>query len=409
MGNKKRIALITTWFPPQQSVATNRMLAFVEYLSADYELEVFCLDTKKHKVRWSEDVTIHYECSSLILEKLKDLQSDGPLLHKAKVGTRLILSKFIKNPLMKWQKASTLNLVDSHKENPFDLIISSFSPQEAHLVAINFCKQFTTIPWIADMRDEMSANPYIDQNTKNNLRTIEKDVNAYATAILSVSKPIVDDFKVVCPDVHYFEEIRNGFNHSFKRDLTNSSKNAIFTLGYFGTFYGLRKPTVLFEALKQLNAEVEDFNFNVAIIGAHQNYAVPPDISEKVQLFQSLSYAEAITKMAEMDVNVQLHPRSEQKGIFTGKLFDYISVQKPVLALVDTEDVAAQLINEFQCGYVAEFSDLEAAKQMINEAYEDWKVGRIRFATNEQVESLHRKKQIERLKVLIETLLVSNQ
>jgi hypothetical protein len=45
---------------------------------------------------------------------------------------------------------------------------------------------------------------------------------------------------------------------------------------------------------------------------------------------------------------------------------------------------------------------------MIKEAYEDWKAGRIRFATNKQVESLHRKKQIERLKVLIETLLVSN-
>jgi glycosyltransferase involved in cell wall biosynthesis len=408
VGNKKRIALITTWFPPQQSVATNRMLAFVEYLSTDYELEVFCLDTKKYKVRWSKNVTIHYESASSILEKLKDLQSDGRILHKAKVGTRIILSKFIKNPLMKWQKASTLNLVDCHKENPFDLIISSFSPQEAHMVAVNFCKQFATIPWIADMRDEMSANPYIDQNTKNNLKKVEKDVNAYATAILSVSKPIVDDFKALCPDIQYFEEIRNGFNHSFKRDLTNTSKNAIFTFGYFGTFYGSRKPAILFEALKQLNNEIEDFNFNVAIIGAHQNYSVPSEISENVQLFQSVSYLEAINKMAEMDINVQLHPRSEQKGIFTGKLFDYISVQKPVLALVDTEDVAAQLINEFQCGYVAEFSDLEATKQMIKEAYEDWKAGRIRFATNKQVESLHRKKQIERLKVLIETLLVSN-
>jgi glycosyltransferase involved in cell wall biosynthesis len=367
------------------------------------------LDRKKHRVRWSDNVTIHYENSLSFLEKLKDLQSDGPLLHKAKVGTRIILSKFIKNTLMKWQKASTLNLIDSHKEKPFDLIISSFSPQEAHLVAINFIKQFAAIPWIADMRDEMSANPYIDLKTKDNLREIEKDVNAHATAILSVSKPIVDDFKALCPDVPYFEEIRNGFNHSFKRDLTKTSKNAIFTFGYFGTFYGSRKPTILFEALKQLQTEIVDFDFRVAIIGAHQNYSVPAEISEKVQLFQSLSYLEAINKMAEMDINVQLHPRSEQKGIFTGKLFDYISVQKPVLALVDSEDVAAQLINEFQCGYVAEFSDLEATKQIIKQAYEDWKAGRIRFASNEQVESLHRKKQIERLKVLIETLLVSNQ
>ena len=409
MENKKRIALITTWFPPQQSVATNRMLAFVEYLSAEFELEVFCLDTQNHQVKWNDTVTVHYSPSSSLFEKLKDLQSDGPLLHKMKVATRIILSKFIKNPLIKWQKESANKLIERHKVASFDLIISSFSPQEAHLVAIEFCKQFTTIPWIADMRDEMSANPYIDQNTKYNLQKIEQDVNKYTTAILSVSKPIVDDFRLLCPDVKLFEEIRNGFNHEYRRDVNQSTKNQVFTLGYFGTFYGSRKPIILFEALKELTLENSDFDFKVEIIGAHQNYSVPSEIAEKVHLYPALSYLDAIKKMAEMDVNIQLHPRSKQKGIFTGKLFDYISVQKPVLALVDSEDVAAQLIQEFSCGYVAEFSELEENKKMLKSAFEDWKNGIIPHATDEQVESLHRKKQVEKLKSLIDSILVSNQ
>jgi len=408
VGNNKRIALITTWFPPQQSVATNRMLAFVEYLSADFELEVFCLDATNHQVKWNDNVTVHYSTSSTLFEKLKDLQSDGPLLHKIKVGTRIILSKVIKNPLIKWQKASANKLIERHKIDNFDLIISSFSPQEAHLVAIEFCKQFSTIPWIADMRDEMSANPYIDQTTKDNLKRIEQDVDKHATAILSVSKPIVDDFRQLCPDVQLFEEIRNGFNHEFRRDVNQSTKNQIFTLGYFGTFYGSRKPTILFEALKELKLENDDFDFKVEIIGAHQNYSVPTEIAEKVHLYPALSYLDAIKKMAEMDVNVQLHPRSKQKGIFTGKLFDYISVQKPVLALVDSEDVAAQLIQEFSCGYVVEFSELEENKKMLKSAFEDWKNGIIPHATNEQVESLHRKKEVEKLKSLIDSILVSN-
>lgn len=408
MGNKKRIALITTWFPPQQSVATNRMLAFVEYLSTDFELEVFCLDTKNHQVNWSENVTVHYSTSSTLFEKLKDLQSDGPLLHKIKVGTRILLSKVIKNPLIKWQKASVDKLIKRHKDANFDLIISSFSPQEAHLVALEFCKQFSTIPWIADMRDEMSANPYIDQTTKDNLKQIELEVNKFASAILSVSKPIVDDFRVLCPNVQHFEEIRNGFNHEFRRDVSQLAQSKVFTLGYFGTFYGTRKPTILFEALKELKLENVDFDFKVEIIGAHQNYTVPSEIAEKVQLYPALSYVEAIKKMAEMDLNVQLHPRSKQKGIFTGKLFDYISVQKPVLALVDSEDVAAQLIQEFSCGYVAEFSELEENKTMLKRAFDDWKSGIIPHASDEQVESLHRKKQVEKLKSLIDSILVSN-
>jgi hypothetical protein len=122
-------------------------------------------------------------------------------------------------------------------------------------------------------------------------------------------------------------------------------------------------------------------------------------------LLPPLKYLEAIHKMAEMDLNIQLHPRSEQKGIFTGKLFDYISVQKPVLALVDSEDVAAQLINEFNCGYVAEFSELEENKNMLLAAFTDWENHKLKFATNEQVESLHRNKQVEKLMKLINELI----
>jgi glycosyltransferase involved in cell wall biosynthesis len=402
---KKRIALITTWFPPQQSVATNRMLAFVEYLSVDFEIEVFCLSQKNETIDWKHNVKVHYSSSSNLFERLKDFQSDGPLLHKFKVGTRILLSKFIKSPLKKWQLASTKKLFKRHSENSFDVIISSYSPQEAHLVSIEFCKKHPTIPWIADMRDEMSTNPYLKKTAKLNFEKTESEVNKYASALLSVSEPIIADFKRICPSIPHFLEVRNGFNHDYRRILVETVKNEKFTLGYFGTFYGSRKPTIILEALKQLIQEVPGFDFEWFIIGAHQNFTIPIELAHKIVLLPPLKYLEAIHKMAEMDLNIQLHPRSEQKGIFTGKLFDYISVQKPVLALVDSEDVAAQLINEFNCGYVAEFSELEENKNMLLAAFTDWENHKLKFATNEQVESLHRNKQVEKLMKLINELI----
>jgi len=401
----KRIALITTWFPPQESVATNRMLAFAEFLSETYEIEVFCLSQEEKSIDWETNICVHYSTSNELLERLNDKTTDGILLHKIKVATRILLSKVIPNPLLKWQRSSLEKLKKRHQEKSFDCIISSYSPQEAHLVAIEFKKEFKNIPWIADMRDEMAANPYLDKNTKNHLLAIEKEVNEYADALTSVSEPIIIDFQKSLPKIRYFEEIRNGFNHNFRRAVTNEAKNSVFTLGYFGSFYGKRKPTILLEALKQLIAEKSDFDFRLEIIGAHQNFTVPLEISPKIQLKAPLNYLEAIQKMAMMDANIQIHPKSEQKGIFTGKLFDYISVQKPVLAFVDTEDVAAQLIQSFNCGYVAEFSDIEANKKVILEVFNDWKVNRIKYANNEQVRSLHRKNQVQKLAQLIEKLI----
>ncbi len=401
MSENKHIALITTWFPPQQSVATNRMLAFADFLSLELNVSVFALMQNEKSIKWNKNVRVYYSASNKILERLKDKQSDGPFKHKLKVGTRILLSKFIKNPLAKWQKSSFEKLKEIHLQHPFDCIISSFSPQEAHLVAIDFKKEFPNVPWIADMRDEMSANPYIDSKTKKILINIEEEVNKYANALTSVSEPILSDFQKSMPKIKIFEEIRNGYNHDFKRVKNKTDRNSVFTLGYFGTFYGKRKPNILMEALKQLTIENTSFDFKFEIIGAHQNFSIPTEISSKVNISEPLDYHDAIEKMASFDGNIQIHPKSKQKGIFTGKLFDYISVQKPVLAFIDKGDVAAKLIDEFECGYVAEFSDLEESKKILLEAWEDWKVNKIKFANDEQVESLHRKKQVEKLAKLI--------
>lgn len=405
MQATKRIALITTWFPPQESVATNRMLAFAEFLSERFEVEVFCLAKEEKSIDWKPNIKVHYSASNEIFERLQDKTSDGAILHKMKVGTRIILSKVIPNPLVKWQKSTLSKLKQIHSKNNFDCIISSYSPQEAHLVAIDFKKEYSKIPWIADMRDEMAANPYLDTQTKNRLLAIEKEVNEYADALTTVSEPILLDFQKSMPKIAVFEEIRNGFNHQFKRDLNSELRNDVFTFGYFGTFYGKRKPTILLEALKQITAENAAFDFQLEIIGAHQNFTIPSEIANKIKMHPPLAYKEAIAKMATMDANIQIHPKSEQKGIFTGKLFDYISVQKPVLAFVDTEDVAAQLIQDFNCGYVADFSDLEANKKVILEAFNDWKMNNVKFANDEQVQSLHRRNQVENLIKLIEKLI----
>ena len=403
MSANKRIALITTWFPPQEGVATNRMKAFADFLSEDFEVEVFCLDQSEKSITWNNLIQVHYSCSNQLFDRLKDKQSDGAFLHKLKVATRILLSKIIKNPLSKWQKSSLQKLEIIHKNNPFDCVISSFSPQEAHLVAIEFKNKFPTIPWIADMRDEMSANPYIDTTTKQTLASVEKRVNEFADAVISVSDPILKDFINLLPKVRIFEEIRNGFNHNFKRDMNALSRNSVFTLGYFGTFYGAIKPHIFFGALAELK-RAKSIDFEVHLVGVHSNFSIPKEIEENVKTFPITTYLKAIEQMSHVSCNVLINPGGKRKGVYTGKLFDYISVQKPVLAFVDKSDVAAKLIEEFDCGYLAEFDQLEENKKIILNAYEDWKLNKVKFASDEQVASLHRKKQVKKLAELIHKL-----
>lgn len=400
---KKRIALVTTWFPPQQSVATNRMLAFAEFLSEKNEVIVFGLGPENKTGSWSENVTVHYFKANSVIDKLRSKQSDPRFVHLCKTAIKIVLTKVTRNPLSKWQAEVTKKLSEEHAKNPFDVVISSFAPQETHLAVVGFMKDHPSVRWIADMRDEMSMNPGLDNLQKQRMREVEQQIDQYATAITSVSQPILDDFKKLCPHVKYFGEIRNGFNHSLVNSRENS--NSRFTMGYFGSFYGGRKPVTFFSALEELKKEHPDFDFEFHIVGAHRNFEIPNSVADNVLFLPPLKYEDAIKKMMTMDANLVIHPRSEQKGVFTGKLFDYISVNVPVLAFVDKDDVAAQLVLDFNAGYVGECNDKEVNKRAIWECYIDWKNNKVKIVSEENRMSLHRKNQVAKLQLLIDQIL----
>jgi len=399
---KKRIALITTWFPPQHGVATNRMVAFAEYLSSDYEIEVFGLADNAATITWKNNVTVHYTPSSRLLTRLKSSQKDGRLKHKVKTLLRVIVGKIVKNPMNGWREKTAAKLQQRHKEQAFDLLISSFSPQEAHLVAIDCCKALPGMPWIADMRDEMSFNPNHSPVMNEWLRTIELEIDQYATAVTSVSEPILATYREHLPNVKYAVEIRNGFNHDLQFDAPSGNSGSIFHFGYFGSFYGAIKPDQFFKAVSQLPGKMA---FEVHIFGAHANFSIPPVLKDKVRMYPSLPYEDAILKMREMDANVVIHPTSKRKGVYTGKLFDYISVRKPVLALMDETDVAAQLVRDLDCGYVCDNANTEGIVRCIRSLFEDREKGTVRVASAAAAAELHRSNGVAKLKLLIERIL----
>lgn len=118
----------------------------------------------------------------------------------------------------------------------------------------------------------------------------------------------------------------------------------------------------------------------------------------------SLPYSEAIDQMRHMDLNVLINPVTTRKGVYTGKLFDYISSGRPVFASVDTTDVAAELIKTVNAGYIAEFSDVQANAKMIEQAFDDWLNNTMPKVSEENRLSLHRKNQVNKLSKLIKEI-----
>ena len=400
MNGKIKIGLIAYWFPPQKGVAVLRMNAFAKYLDKQkYNLTVFTVKNETNK-KHTEDFKIIRITNPSNALLFKEYENDNRLKHFSKIFWNVMLSKFIKNKHQVWLN----HLNETLKSYKFDVLISSYAPKEAHLAALSYKKSNPKTRWIADMRDEMSKNLHLKKKERKALSEIENKINLSADAITTVSKPILDDFRILMPSIQHFEEIRNGFDHDL---IPTDNYNDIFTINYAGIFYGSIKPDTFFKGLKIFTAKY-NVEFKIQFIGTNRNFDIPKQFISAVTFIPKLENKEAVALIIKADCNLLILPKIERKGVYSGKIFDYLSARKPIIAVIDTDDVAADLISSLNAGFIADFDDINRIAVAIEKAYFWWKDKKGLSKNKLEVEQLHRKYQVEKLNALIANLIHEN-
>ena len=105
--------------------------------------------------------------------------------------------------------------------------------------------------------------------------------------------------------------------------------------------------------------------------------------------------------MRQADCLLLILPKVVQKGVYSGKLFEYLGCKRPILATVDKTDVAADLIQKCNAGFVADFDDVQEIEQCIEQAYTLWERKESLPMNDELIMWHHRKNQVKILNDLI--------
>jgi glycosyltransferase involved in cell wall biosynthesis len=256
------------------------------------------------------------------------------------------------------------------------------------------------------MRDEMSRGIGLDAKTKAKYEKLENEIFHYANAVTSVSKPIVDEFQSMCKnDKVIFREIRNGYDFEMRE---HENDNTAFTITYMGNFYGERNPKNFLQALNKLLKKDSTKKIQIQLVGVKTHFEIPESLQERVLVIPSVAHDKAIEMMQKSDALLLIHPANGRKGVFTGKLFEYLATLKPIIALVDEEDVAAQLIREANAGYISDNANIEKIEMILDEAYDAWAQKHERIFNKEIIKKHHRKEQVMYLEKLIEELTDEN-
>ncbi len=426
-NSKKKVLIITYYWPPAGGSGVQRWLKFVKYLR-DFNIEpiIYTVKNPSYPIldkTLTKEIPKDIETLKLsIFEPNTIIPSTGFKNKKNSSGFldsnpaflgRLIryirANYFIPDARKFWIKPSVNFLSNYLTINHIDVIISSGPPHSMHLIGLELKKKFP-VKWISDFRDPWTEIDYFHQlpltkkATKKHYQ-LEKEVLEKSDSVIVVGNTIKERFLKYTDKINV---ITNGFDTYEKR--ISPELDTKFLMTHVGMMNSDRNPTILWEVLQEICETTIDFknNLKIRLIGK-----VDPKVIHSLNGFDS-GIIECIDYVHHQDVaNYQLSSQvlllsinqvPSAKGIITGKIFEYLQAKRPILAIGPEDGDAAMILNHSKAGKIFGFKNKSALKVYILELYSQYKQGVLNDNTN-NIEKYHRKNLTNKLAEVIKEVL----
>jgi glycosyltransferase involved in cell wall biosynthesis len=151
-----------------------------------------------------------------------------------------------------------------------------------------------------------------------------------------------------------------------------------FRITHTGSFFGKRDPRPFLTALAESGLEVEA-RFLGDFRSSDRAWAEGLGLGDKLRLLPYAPRRESLELQRDSEALLLLIPDAagRGKGVLSGKVFEYLAAERPVLAVVPPDGAAAELIRETGAGVVAAPDDVEGIRAALVELEGAWRAGRL--------------------------------
>jgi glycosyltransferase involved in cell wall biosynthesis len=271
-----------------------------------------------------------------------------------------------------WWKLARMKAFELCESNSFDAIVATHDPLATLSIASELSQCFG-IPWIADIRDSWNVQKLSSPRKQKLIAKHESSLSSLANEVVSVSEGISDELgRILGRRIH---TISNGFDQSEIPPLGKAANNA-FTILYAGNLSHSRNPRPLFKAIEQCVSKglVPEKSIEVCFLGSSETFVDHFDLRgfKKVSFsFHSrVSRRKALSRIRSASILLVLSQPNE-KGVVTGKVFDYLSSGRPILAVPDDSGEIKRLLESTKTG--VSLSDPNEIALQLAKWFEEWK------------------------------------
>ena len=356
-----KILILTTYYPPDTAISAVRPYMFAKYLAK-----------KGHEVTVVRSGEINKQCGNFFApltgvrvlsylgeNSMADKYEKGDIADAPKTGESRVgfLPHFLRRPIAKiyhmltyrrdrerrlaWRLACYEKqkiLLDSLKNETFDIVFSTAGEFE-NMMAGSYAAQLFSCPLIQDFRDTMAVKSVQTKKEYAYMKSLQDRAVEEADACTVVSEGALCD---ICEGLSPKETmvLYNGYEPA--EMSIGAEKTKQLTFCYTGQFYeGKQDFSPILRAVSHLVKEGKINADNIRIHYAGKDFAYllqtakPYGLADILENHGYVDRQEAVRIQAQSDIFTVLSWNTPtSKGILTGKFYEGIRAEKPILAVV---------------------------------------------------------------------------
>lgn len=382
---RKKILIITYYWPPSGGAGVQRWLKFTKYLP-EFGWEPIVLTVDETIASYPViDETLNKDIHpSLRVYKTKSfeiLSVFGRLFGKKNIPhagfanhnkesifswvLRFLRGNFlIPDARRGWNKFAFKKASELIQKENIKHIITTSPPHSTQLIGLALKKKHPNVRWIADLRDPWTDIYY--QQELLQTRMAKKIAFYYERNVLQKADHIlvtIPSLKTLLASKKFhlslskITVITNGYDEAdFKQMNGRRIDQKMLVFSYVGTIAEIYEPELLFKALSYVSKDYPTLGFKIQFIGSNnrlfiENLAKKHHLIDKIHFINYVTHGKAIEYMYNSDVLILLIPNNIG-GNFTipGKLFEYMATKNPIIALGPKSGDVDKIIRQQHCG-----------------------------------------------------------
>jgi len=383
-----KVLIVSLYFPPAGGGGVQRPLKFATHLpELGIETHVLAPDDPKwiHRDDELQPPTLAWVHRARYIgpkgrkpaEELHGTQGLERISRQAELFGRRFL---VPDENVSWNITAIPAAIRIVRNEGIDVVVTTSPPSSVHLIGAAV-KRATGVKWVADLRDSVVAHPHrnaerlVVRAKEQGEHAVAKLIAYSADAITCVSDAIAEEMRERSPRGQVLT-IANGSDFDDFAGLDHQPSDR-FRLTHTGSFFGKRDPRPFLTALKQSGLEDVVVRFLGDFRAADREWAEGLELGDRFELIPYAPRRRSLELQRDSEALLLLIPEAggRGKGVLSGKVFEYLAAERPILAVVPPDGAAAGLIRETGAGVVVAPDDVDGMVAALSDLHGRWQAG----------------------------------